>query len=108
MAPRFELLECAGSGGSAEVWRAMDRARGCAVALKLERDAAARAALAREAEHAALALSPRLPELVDVGWLCVRGRSAYVEGGARLPGEHARAFVALRWVEGRPAAEACR
>jgi hypothetical protein len=37
------------------------------VALKIERGAGAREALAREAVHAALALSPRLPELVDVG-----------------------------------------
>ncbi|KYG05233.1 hypothetical protein BE21_42040, partial [Sorangium cellulosum] len=81
MAERFRLLGVAGSGGSAEVWRAVDQERGGVVALKIERQgggaaaeerAAARRALAREALHAALALSPRLPELVDVGWLSAR------------------------------------
>ena len=65
----IELVERAGRGGSAEVFRAT--IAGQAVALKIARadDGAARAALAREASYAALAPSPRLPELVDVGWL---------------------------------------
>ncbi|WP_437970783.1 sigma 54-interacting transcriptional regulator [Sorangium sp. So ce260] len=109
LAERFRMLDVAGSGGAAEVWRAVDQERGGLVALKIERRdrgasaeerAAARRALAREALHAALALSPRLPELVDVGWL-----SAPAEGA---PGEAGRAFVAMRWVEGRAVAEAVR
>ncbi|AUX31606.1 MULTISPECIES: sigma 54-interacting transcriptional regulator [Sorangium] len=111
---RFRLLDVAGSGGSAEVWRAVDQERGGAVALKVERQgrgapaeerAAARRALAREALHAALALSPRLPELVDVGWLSARAGVARVEGA---PGAEGRAFVAMRWIEGRSVAEAVR
>ncbi|WP_437514491.1 sigma 54-interacting transcriptional regulator [Sorangium sp. So ce1099] len=114
MADRFRLLELAGSGGSAEVWKAADQERGGLVALKIERRdrgasreqrAAVRRALAREALHAALALSPRLPELVDVGWLSARAGAARVEGA---PGEEGRAFVAMRWMEGRAVAEAVR
>ncbi|AUX41911.1 protein kinase [Sorangium cellulosum] len=118
LAERFRLLELAGSGGSGEVWRAVDQEQGGVVALKLERRgpasragaddeqrAAARRALAREAMHAALALSPRLPELVDVGWLAARAGGARGEGA---PGEERRAFVAMRWVEGRSVAEAAR
>ncbi|WP_437320438.1 sigma 54-interacting transcriptional regulator [Sorangium sp. So ce385] len=114
LAERFRLLDLAGSGGSAEVWRAVDQERGGVVALKIERQglgapaeerAAARRALAREALHAALALSPRLPELVDVGWLSARAGAARVEGA---PGAEGRAFVAMRWFEGRSVAEAVR
>ncbi|WP_437886416.1 sigma 54-interacting transcriptional regulator [Sorangium sp. So ce307] len=114
LAERFRLLEIAGSGGSAEVWRAIDQERGGAVALKVERRdrgapreqrAAARQALAREAMYAALALSPRLPELVDVGWLAARAGVARIEGA---PGEDGRAFVAMRWMEGQAVAEAAR
>ncbi|WP_437580327.1 sigma 54-interacting transcriptional regulator [Sorangium sp. So ce887] len=114
LAERFRLLDVAGSGGSAEVWRAVDQERGGVVALKIERRdrgapgeerAAALRALAREALHAALALSPRLPELVDVGWLSARAGVARVEGA---PGEERRAFVAMRWIEGRAVAEAVR
>ncbi|WP_437737049.1 sigma 54-interacting transcriptional regulator [Sorangium sp. So ce1335] len=114
MAERFRLLELAGSGGSAEVWRAADLERGGAVALKIERRdrgasreerAAARQALAREALYAALALSPRLPELVDVGWLAGRDGVARAEGA---PGDDGRAFVAMRWREGQSVAEAAR
>ncbi|WP_437839665.1 sigma 54-interacting transcriptional regulator [Sorangium sp. So ce1153] len=114
MADRFRLLELAGSGGSAEVWKAADQERGGVVALKIERRdrgasreqrAAVRRALAREALHAALALSPRLPELVDVGLLPARAGAARAEGA---PGEEGRAFVAMRWMEGRSVAEAVR
>ncbi|WP_437329671.1 sigma 54-interacting transcriptional regulator [Sorangium sp. So ce381] len=117
LAERFRLLDVAGSGGSAEVWKAADRERGGMVALKIEprergapaaQRASARRALAREALHAALALSPRLPELVDVGWLAMPSgvaRAARVEGA---PGEEGRAFVAMRWVEGRAVADALR
>jgi serine/threonine-protein kinase PknK len=87
----FGDLEAVGTGGSAEVLKARHRASGQAVALKLAHSVELGAALAREAEAAALALSPRLPELVDAGWLAASG------------GEPPRAFLALRWVPGRPA-----
>ncbi|WP_437310461.1 sigma 54-interacting transcriptional regulator [Sorangium sp. So ce388] len=114
MADRFRLLELAGSGGSAEVWKAADQERGGVVALKIERRdrgasreqrAAVRRALAREALHAALALSPRLPELVDVGLLPARAGATRAEGAE---GEEGRAFVAMRWMEGQAVAEAVR
>jgi serine/threonine protein kinase len=79
----FRVVSRAGSGGSAEVWKATDTRSGATVALKIAHSAETAAALAREAMHAALALSPRLPELLDVG---------------RLP--DGRAFLALRWIEG--------
>src|SRR5262245_37911677 len=58
---------------------------GGGVALKLARPPAGAPALAREARHAALALSPRLPELLDLGQLA-----------------DGRAFLALRWIAGAP------
>ncbi len=93
---RFELLRRAGEGGSAEVWQARDLALGGEVALKLARGELGRAALAREAAHAAATASPRLPELVDAGFLRIAG------GKARVVDERdgGRAFVALRWVDG--------
>ncbi|UQA58239.1 sigma 54-interacting transcriptional regulator [Polyangium aurulentum] len=94
---RFEIVAAAGRGGAGEVFRA--RTGALEVALKIARDEGARTALAREAMHAALALSPRLPELVDVGWLRIEGQTAI----AVEPGERdgaCSAFVALRWVEG--------
>jgi transcriptional regulator with GAF, ATPase, and Fis domain len=77
------------------------------VALKVARSAEGARALAREAIHAALALSPRLPQLVDAGWIHLdeRARTATrVDPGAAPVagyGGDARAFLALRWVEGR-------
>src|SRR5262249_43829509 len=52
--------------------------------------------LAREAWHAALALSPRLPELVDVGWLTLEGATAR-PCSARAGGQPC---IALAWVDG--------
>jgi serine/threonine-protein kinase PknK len=81
----FEILARAGEGGAAEVWKSKTTT-GQLVALKIARDAAVRDALAREATHALLALSPRLPALVDVGF---------------LDEDRVQAFVALQWVEGK-------
>lgn len=81
----FERLDRAGRGGAAEVWKART-STGALVALKIAHDDAVRNALAREAKHALLALSPRIPALVDVGI---------------LHDETNAAFVALEWVEGQ-------
>ena len=94
----FLVLGHAGSGGSADVLQARS-ATGTVVALKVARDLEGAAALAREAVHAALALSPRLPELLDAGWLSLDPHAARVVA-ADSPGS--RAFLALRWVEGAP------
>src|SRR4051812_15987491 len=66
----FRLLRSAGSGGFGNVWQAVSEG-GHVVALKWAHDAGGAETLAREAEVAALALSPRLPELFDVGWAVV-------------------------------------
>jgi serine/threonine-protein kinase PknK len=95
--PRFEILARAGSGSFADVWKARDLRSGALVALKIGREERARSWLAREAAHASLALSPFLPELVDVGWLRIEGDSAWmVEDDPSL----GTCAVALAWVEG--------
>jgi transcriptional regulator with GAF, ATPase, and Fis domain len=81
---RFQILQRAGRGGSAEVWKARDSADGSLVALKIARGVVEQRVLAAEARHAALAVSPLLPELVDLGVL---------DGAC---------FLALRWAEGQP------
>src|SRR5262245_24477119 len=98
-ADRYRLERPLGEGGSASVWLARAGASG-PVALKVGRSMELAAALADEALHASLALSPRLPELRDVGMLRVDKRTATV----LAPGSHdsqALPFVALRWCEGR-------
>ena len=99
----FELVSPAGAGGFGSVWKAVCD-DGCVVALKWAHDATGAAMLAHEAEVASLALSPRLPELVDGGWLVV---PPSVAPGAKLttasgPGEGVRPFLALSWIEGEP------
>jgi transcriptional regulator with GAF, ATPase, and Fis domain len=81
------------------VLRAIDEETGGTVALKIARDATGRRALSREARYAALALSPRLPELLDVGWISIEGTAAEARE-ERATAEDA--FLALRWVEGAP------
>jgi transcriptional regulator with GAF, ATPase, and Fis domain len=104
--PRFEILERAGSGSFAEVWKARDAKSGGLVALKIARDEGARHWLAREAAHASLALSPFLPELVDVGWLRVEGTSAWLSD--ECAPANGTCCIALRWVEGEPLASELR
>ncbi|MRG93254.1 GAF domain-containing protein [Polyangium spumosum] len=104
----FEILKAAGSGGAGEVWKARARHGGSLVALKVARDAAAREAIAREAKHAILALSPRLPELVDVGWFVREGDVARAVEASDDRDEARFAFVALRWVEGTTLRERAR
>ena len=98
----YEILELAGEGGSGLVSRARRRSAAEIVALKVARDAGGSPPLAREAGYAALALSPRLPELVDVGWARVAGSSARAVDPATAP--DAVPFVALRWAPGAPLA----
>src|SRR5688500_2105918 len=98
--PRFQILARAGTGSFAEVWKARDARSGALVALKIGRDERSRHWLAREAAHASLALSPFLPELVDVGWLRVEGNSAWMVEESALGS--ATSFLALAWVEGDP------
>jgi serine/threonine-protein kinase PknK len=104
--PRFEILERAGSGAFAEVWKARDRRGGALVALKVGRDERSRRWLAREAAHASLALSPFLPELVDVGWIRIDDDLAWiVEDSASAAGA---CCIALAWVEGQALGSALR
>ncbi|MFO0762451.1 MAG: hypothetical protein U0359_38790 [Byssovorax sp.] len=101
MASSFALLDRAGTGASAEVFRARREADGALVALKVGHAPGGSAPLAREALEAALALSPRLPELIDLGFCAVAGGSARrVDPSASRP--DARPFLALRWIEGTP------
>ena len=99
----FRLLRQAGSGGFGSVWQAVTES-GRIVALKWAHDAAGAQALAKEAEVAALALSPRLPELVDVGWALVPPvvASGSFVGTTSGPTPSARPFVAFTWVDGVP------
>ncbi len=100
--PPFSCSARAGSGGSADVFRADRNGGGGAlpVALKVARSAEGAAALAREVGHASLALSPCLPELLDAGWLCLDPHCGADGVGHGACG--ARAFLALRWIEGAP------
>jgi serine/threonine-protein kinase PknK len=100
--PRFEILERAGSGSSGEVWKARDCTRGGLVALKVAQSDDARSWIAREASHAALALSPFLPELIDVGAIRVDGDAVWIEESG------ASSAIALTWIEGESIAAKLR
>ncbi|HRI72619.1 MAG TPA: serine/threonine-protein kinase, partial [Polyangium sp.] len=80
----YERIARAGLGGAAEVWKAKTT-DGRFVALKIAHHEGAHEALAREAMHALLAISPRLPALIDAGFL---------DGDTNVP------FLALQWIEG--------
>jgi serine/threonine-protein kinase PknK len=99
---RYRLLDLAGLGGAGEVWRAIRTRDGALVALKLARTEslphAGSEPLAREATHAGLALAPRLPELLDVGFARVEGAS--VRPVDEPGGSATRAFLAQRWIDG--------
>ncbi len=97
----FCLLKKAGSGGFGNVWKATTK-EGRNVALKWAHETAASELLSTEAEVAVLALSPRLPELVDAGWMDV---PTTVAPGTRITGSAeatvgARPYVAFAWVDG--------
>jgi transcriptional regulator with GAF, ATPase, and Fis domain len=88
---RFEPSKRVGSGATADVWRARDALTGRDVALKIGRIDDAAALLAAEAERLVGALSPHLPELLEVG----RVPSAVREGI-----EAGTPYLALTWMAG--------
>jgi transcriptional regulator with GAF, ATPase, and Fis domain/serine/threonine protein kinase len=90
------LLRAARGGTVGEVWQARD-AQGQTLALKLAHDPAGARRLADEARYASFALSPRLPELIDLGFAATSDGKA-----TRCPPNNAgaRAFLALRWHAG--------
>src|SRR6188508_92380 len=88
---RFEPAKRVGSGASADVWRARDVAAGRDVALKVGRGEEAAPLLAAEAERLVGALSPHLPELLEVGRV-----PASAEG---LPAD--APYLAMTWMAGR-------
>jgi transcriptional regulator with GAF, ATPase, and Fis domain len=100
--PEVDQVVPAGRGGAAQVFRARDGRTGASLALKVASGVEGRRALAREAVYAGLRLSPRLPEIVGLGWI----------PGATLGPEHAsaapRACLALRWRDGESLARAPR
>ncbi|MEO7331503.1 MAG: protein kinase, partial [Minicystis sp.] len=108
MAAPYTLLGRAGSGGSADVHRARRNSDGALVALKIAHGPGGSPPLAREALHAALALSPRLPELLDLGWGFVDrdARDAFTPCAPHSARLDARPFLALRWIEGAPLSHA--
>ncbi len=98
---RFSPIDRAGKGATSEVWRALDRETGLTVALKVGTTAESARIFADEAERQALATSPLIPELVDVGWLPTAlgadtdGRLLQVPEGERRP------YLASTWIDGR-------
>jgi serine/threonine-protein kinase PknK len=102
---KFEILGRAGNGRFGEVLRARRCDDGVLVALKITHEARSRQLLAREAAHSSLALSPLLPELVDVGWLLLDGTIGTLAEEATAG---AVPCVALTWVDGVLLSEAQR
>jgi transcriptional regulator with GAF, ATPase, and Fis domain len=93
----LRTLDLAGRGGAGVVFRAIE-AGGQTIALKLGHNPSLASAFAREGRHLALAASPRLAELVDVGWAEREGdlvRPTQVRTAKAIP------FLATRWIEGR-------
>ena len=88
---RFEPVVRVGAGQSGEVWKAKDQLLGGEAALKVALDEEGAAVLAQEAERLADAVSPRLPEVLDLGRLPE-------EVGPLAPG---RPFLAMTWLAGR-------
>jgi eukaryotic-like serine/threonine-protein kinase len=96
---RFEPSKRVGSGATADVWRARDVVAGRDVALKMGRGEDAARLLAAEAERLVGALSPHLPELLEVGRVPAPGRDAIAAGTP---------YLAMTWLPGRaldPSAE---
>jgi serine/threonine-protein kinase PknK len=89
---RYRPLERVGRGGSASVWLARDT-HGARVALKVGHGPAERARFAGEATRLALAMSPALPALFEVG-LVPPGMSSMLGVPQGAP------YLALEWVEG--------
>ncbi len=79
----YTLVEHLGTGATSEVWSAVGDASGRPVVLKLGKRQEHAATLAAEALVAALAGSPRLPELVALGTVRVHGRTAELASAGR-------------------------
>lgn len=93
----LRILHKAGTGGFADVYCARDEENDTLAALKIAHHPQAPSTLLREAEHALLSLSPRLPELLDAGFVSLS------QDRASICSEHtqdALPFIALRWIEG--------
>ncbi len=95
---RYELVQRVGDGATSSVWLAQGTG-GERIALKIGRSLAEAEQLASEALHASLALSPRLPELIDLGLAQVDAHQALPVAPGTQAAE-ALPFLALRWVEG--------
>src|SRR5258706_1987157 len=89
---RFDPSKRVGSGATADVWRARDVAAGRDVALKIGRGEDAALLLAAEAERLVGALSPYLPELVEVGRVPAPSRDGIPAGAP---------YLAMTWLAGR-------
>ncbi|MSP26065.1 MAG: GAF domain-containing protein [Myxococcales bacterium] len=98
----FKLIEVLGRGATAVAWRAQDPS-GRSVLLKVGHTLATATLLGEEASHGALAISPRLPELLDAGLLELdegRRRARSVPLGAAAS-KDARPFLAFTLRPGR-------
>jgi serine/threonine-protein kinase PknK len=89
---RYKPIERIGRGGSGSVWLARDAA-GARVALKIGHGGTERERFAGEATRLALAMSPALPVLFEVG-LVPAGACAFFG----VP--HGAPFLALEWLDG--------
>jgi serine/threonine-protein kinase PknK len=89
---RYKPLERVGRGSSGSVWSARDGA-GARVALKIGHAGTERGRFASEATRLALAMSPALPALFEVG-LVPAGACAFFG----VP--HGAPFLALEWLDG--------
>jgi serine/threonine-protein kinase PknK len=90
----YRPLERVGRGGSGSVWLARD-GRGARVALKVAHDGSERSRFASEATRLALALSPALPALFEIGFVPTFMCSL-------LGAPPGAPYLALEWVDGMP------
>jgi transcriptional regulator with GAF, ATPase, and Fis domain len=98
----WRLLARLGEGATGVVWATRRETRGAAEhVIKIGRSRAVAADLAREAWHAALALSPRLPELIDVGIGRLGPRALVPAEPGDAPSSGLVPYVVLRRASGR-------
>ncbi len=98
-----ELLDEAGRGSSAVVYRARSEASRATFALKVGHGEEALVHLHREGVALASVESPHLPTLIDAGWVLVaKGRAEVCERSS----PRARPYLAMEWLEGADARHA--